>query len=215
MLQNETLISSAANEKKEFSFYAMLDRMQYINRWGLMRNNRIENLKEHSMDVAIVAHALAAIRNCICLGDRQKVDPLYVMGIAILHDASEIITGDLPTPIKYRNPEITQAYKKVEGQATDTLLSLLPEAMHAEYRELFCPDRSDPIKDEAYHLVKAADRICAYSKCITEENSGNHEFSSAKMTILASIEKLDYPEVAYFMEHFMPAYGMTLDEISK
>jgi len=215
MLQNETVISSAANEKKEFSFYAMLDRMQYINRWGLMRNNRIENLKEHSMDVAIVAHALAAIRNCICLGDRQKVDPLYVMGIAILHDASEIITGDLPTPIKYRNPEITQAYKKVEGQATDTLLSLLPEAMHAEYRELFCPDRSDPIKDEAYHLVKAADRICAYSKCITEENSGNHEFSSAKMTILASIEKLDYPEVAYFMEHFMPAYGMTLDEISK
>lgn len=215
MLQNETEFNSGKNEKMEFSFYAMLDRMQYINRWGLMRNNRMENLKEHSMDVAIVAHALAAIRNCICLGDRQKVDPLYVMGVAILHDASEIITGDLPTPIKYRNPEITQAYKKVEGQATDTLLSLLPEAMRAEYRELFCPDRSDPIKDEAYHLVKAADRICAYSKCITEENSGNHEFSSAKMTILASIEKLDYPEVAYFMEHFMPAYGMTLDEISK
>ena len=215
MQQNETVNSSGTNEKMEFPFYAMIDRMQYINRWGLMRNNRTENLKEHSMDVAIVAHALAVIRNCICLGDRQKVDPLLVMGIAILHDASEIITGDLPTPIKYRNAEITQAYKKVEGQATDTLLSLLPEVMRAEYSGLFCPDRTDPMKDEAYHLVKAADRICAYSKCIMEENSGNHEFSSAKMTILASIEKLDYPEAAYFMEHFMPAYGMTLDEISK
>jgi len=215
MQQNENLNSSDTNEKMEYSFYAMLDRMQYINRWGLMRNNRMENLKEHSMDVALVAHALAAIRNCICLGERQKVDPLFVMGAAILHDASEIITGDLPTPIKYRNPEITQAYKKVEGQATDTLLSLLPEVMRPEYRELFCPDRSDPLKEEAYHLVKAADRICAYIKCITEENSGNHEFSSAKKTILASIEKLDYPEVIYFMEHFIPAYGKTLDEISE
>src|SRR5659263_20008 len=177
MQQNENTNSFDTNNKMEFSFYAMLDRMQYINRWGLMRNNRMENLKEHSMDVGIVAHALATIRNCICLGGRQKVDPLYVLGIAILHDASEIITGDLPTPIKYRNPEITQAYKKVEGQATDTLLSLLPEAMRAEYMKLLCPDRSDPMKDEAYRLVKAADRICAYSKCITEENSGNHEFS--------------------------------------
>lgn len=215
MQQNENSNNPDNNASSQYSFYAMLDRMQYINRWGLMRNNRTENIKEHSMDVAIVAHALAVIRNTICLNARQKVDPQFVMGVAMLHDATEIITGDLPTPIKYRNPEITRAYKNVEGQATDTLLSLLPEELRGEYRELFCPDRSDPIKDEAYHLVKAADRICAYIKCVTEENSGNREFSSAKMSILASIDTLDYPEVTYFMEHFIPAYGMTLDEISE
>jgi len=215
MKMNENMNNQDNNAESQYSFYAMLDRMQYISRWGLMRNNRTENIKEHSMDVAIVAHALAVIRNTICLNERPKVDPLFVMGVAMLHDATEIITGDLPTPIKYRNPEITQAYKNVEGQATDTLLSLLPKELRGEYRELFCPDRSDPIKDEAYHLVKAADRICAYIKCVTEENSGNREFSSAKMSILASIDTLDYPEVTYFMEHFIPAYGMTLDEISE
>lgn len=203
------------NGSPEYPFYAMLDRMQYINRWGLMRNNRTENIKEHSMDVAIVAHALAVIRNKICLDGRLKVDPLFVMGVAMLHDATEIITGDLPTPIKYRNAEITKAYKNVEGQATDTLLSLLPEVLREDYRELFCPDLSDPQKNEAHRLVKAADRICAYIKCITEESSGNREFSSAKKSILSSIEKLEYPEAAYFMEHFIPAYGMNLDEISE
>ena len=105
MKQNEQPMSIDKNEPSEYSFYAMLDRMQYINRWGLMRNNRTENIKEHSMDVAIVAHALAGIRNNICLGAREKVDPLFVMGVAMFHDATEIITGDLPTPIKYRNPE--------------------------------------------------------------------------------------------------------------
>jgi len=215
MCEKKSEPASEENGQMEFSFYAMLDRMQYINRWGLMRNNRTENIKEHSMDVALVSHALATIRNCICLEGRQKVDPLYVMGLAIFHDASEIITGDLPTPIKYRNPEITQAYKQVEGQATGTLLSLLPVSMRDEYRSLFCPDLSDPIKEEAYHLVKAADRICAYIKCISEENSGNREFSSAKQGILSSIEKIDNPEVVYFMEHFIRAYGLTLDQISE
>ena len=215
MKQIENLNNPDNSTSLQYSFYAMLDRMQYINRWGLMRNNRTENIKEHSMDVAIVAHALAVIRNTICLNARQKVDPLYVMGVAMLHDATEIITGDLPTPIKYRNPEITQAYKNVEGQATDTLLSLLPEELRGEYRDLFCPDRSDPMKDEAYHLVKAADRICAYIKCVTEENSGNREFTSAKTVIMSTIDKLDYPEVTYFVKNFIPAYGMTLDEISK
>ena len=215
MKQNDDLNNNNTDKPAEYSFYAMLDRMQYINRWGLMRNNRTENIKEHSMDVAIVAHALAAIRNNICLNGRVKVDPLFVMGVAMLHDATEIITGDLPTPIKYRNPEITRAYKNVEGQATQTLLSLLPESLRDDYSELFCPDRSDPAKDEAYHLVKAADRICAYIKCITEESSGNREFSSAKKLIFASIEKLDYPEVVFFMDNFFPAYGMTLDEISE
>jgi len=208
-------MNSNPQGKPEDSFYAMLDRMQYINRWGLMRNNRTENLKEHCMDVAVVAHALAAIRNNICLNGRQKVDPMYVMGVGLLHDASEIITGDMPTPVKYFNSEITQAYKKIEGEATETLLSLLPGQLRAEYRGLLCPDPSDPAEREAHRLVKAADRICAYIKCITEESSGNHEFSSAKASICESIGKLDFPEVAYFMEHFIPAYGMTLDQISK
>ena len=203
------------HESNEYPFYAMLDRMQYINRWGLMRNNRTENLKEHSMDVAVVAHALAIIRNRICLNGRKEVDPSYVMGAALLHDASEIITGDLPTPIKYFNPEITQAYKDIEGIANDKLLSLLPEELRDEYRKLLFQDPANPDETEAHRLVKAADRICAYIKCITEERSGNREFTPAKESILDSIRKIDYPEVAYFMEHFVPAYGQTLDQISE
>ena len=203
------------HESNEYPFYAMLDRMQYINRWGLMRNNRTETLKEHSMDVAVVAHALAIIRNRICLNGRKEVDPSYVMGAALLHDASEIITGDLPTPIKYFNPEITQAYKDIEGIANDKLLSLLPEELRDEYRKLLFQDPANPDETEAHRLVKAADRICAYIKCITEESSGNREFTPAKESILDSIRKIDYPEVAYFMEHFVPAYGQTLDQISE
>ncbi|MBN1891964.1 MAG: 5'-deoxynucleotidase [Clostridiales bacterium] len=198
-----------------FPFFAMLDRMQYINRWGLMRNNRTENIKEHSMDVAIVAHALATIRNTVFADSRSKVDSLLVIGIALYHDASEIVTGDLPTPIKYRNPEIMTAYKKLESQAAEQLICLLPEEMRNEYRALFDPDLSDPGESDAYHLVKAADRICAYIKCISEEKSGNSEFVSAKQSILDSINKLNIPEVEFFMERFIPAYGMTLDQISE
>jgi 5'-deoxynucleotidase len=199
----------------EYSFYAMLDRMQYISRWGLMRNSRTENLKEHSMDVALVAHALAAIRNRICPMGRRQIDELEVMAVALLHDASEIITGDLPTPIKYYSPEITEAYKKVEGRATDTLLALLPDELRDDYRRLFCPDLNDPQSLEVNRLVKAADKISAYIKCLSEENSGNHEFMSAKETIYESIFKIELPEVDYFMQHFLPAYGKTLDQISK
>lgn len=199
----------------EYSFYAMLDRMQYIGRWGLMRNNRTENLKEHSMDVALVAHALATIRNRICPTGRQPIDALQVMGVALLHDAAEIITGDLPTPIKYYSPEITEAYKKVEGRATDTLLALLPDKLREDYRNLFCPDKNNPRNEEISRLVKAADKISAYIKCITEENSGNHEFVSAKDAIYRTIMGIDLPEVDYFMQHFLPAYGKTLDQISQ
>ncbi len=202
-------------ENKEYSFYAMLDRMQYINRWGLMRNNRTENLKEHSMDVAIVAHALATIHNRIYPETGPLVDTHYVMGIALLHDASEIITGDMPTPIKYFSPEITRAYKEIEGEATDRLLDMLPEELRSDYAELFHPDRDIPANALAYRLVKAADRLCAYIKCVTEENSGNKEFVQARVSIERSIRALALPEADYFMEHFMPAYGMTLDRISE
>jgi len=189
--------------------------MQYINRWGLMRNNRTENIKEHSMDVAVVAHALATIRNTVLASNNRRVDPLLVIGIALYHDASEIVTGDLPTPIKYGNPEILNAYKKLEDEATEQLIRLLPEEMKDEYRKLMNPDLSNDRQNEAYRLVKAADRICAYIKCVSEEKSGNTEFDSAKKSIEKTIKDLRLPEVDYFMEQFMPAYGMTLDQISE
>lgn len=199
---------------KQHSFFAMIDRMQYINRWGLMRNNRTENLKEHSMDVAVVAHALATIRKTYFPKQQPHIDPLQVMGIALFHDASEIITGDLPTPIKYRNDEIREAYKKVENQASLTLLGLLPEPMRKEYASFFCNEQDDCINIETHKIVKAADRICAYIKCISEEMTGNKEFLSAKETVIQSIERIELPEVAYFMKHFLPAYGKSLDDIT-
>ena len=204
-----------SEELHTHSFFAMMDRMQYINRWGLMWNNRTENIKEHSMDVAIVAHALATIRRVYFAADKVIPDPLLVMGMALYHDASEIITGDLPTPIKYKNKDIMSAYKKVEEQAAEKLLGLLHEQMRDEYSVLFNPNRSDPIAEEAYRLVKAADRICAYIKCLSEEMSGNREFESAKKAVYSSIQKLSLPEADFFMTHFVPAYGKTLDQITQ
>ncbi len=215
MSEQDNIHPNQDENTTQYSFYAMLDRMQYISRWGLMRNSKTENLKEHSMDVALTAHALAVIRNRICPVGREPIDALQVMAVALLHDASEIITGDLPTPIKYYSPEITQAYKKVEGRATDTLLSLLPDELRGDYRDLFCPDKNDPQNLEINRLVKAADKISAYIKCLSEENAGNHEFMSAKETIYQSIARNDLPEVDYFMKHFLPAYGKTLDQISQ
>ncbi|NLT11677.1 MAG: 5'-deoxynucleotidase [Clostridiaceae bacterium] len=206
--------NSDSGYDQQHSFFAMIDRMQYINRWGLMRNNRTENLKEHSMDVAVVAHALATIRKTYFPENHPQVDPLQVMGIALFHDASEIITGDLPTPIKYRNDEIRNAYKKVENQASLTLLGLLPEPMRKEYAQFFCNEQDDCISIETYKIVKAADRICAYIKCISEEMTGNKEFLSAKATVIRSIERIELSEVDYFMQHFLPAYGKSLDEIT-
>ena len=213
MMEDMANLVAAAND--EYSFYAMLDRMQYIGRWGLMRNNRTENLKEHSMDVAMIAHSLATIRNRFFADGREPMDALYVMGVALLHDAAEIITGDLPTPIKYYSPEITEAYKKVEGRATETLLGLLPEELKGDYRSLFSPDASTNAGREVLAVVKAADKISAYIKCVTEEQSGNHEFSSAKDSLAQTIQHIDLPEVRYFLEHFLPAYGRTLDQISR
>ena len=206
--------SDRLNEPRPFAIFAMLDRMQYINRWGLMRNNRTENIKEHSMDVAMVAHALATIRQTVFADPSPAVDPLLVMGIALFHDASEIVTGDLPTPIKYKNPEIMKAYYDLEDLASELLIHLLPSEMRGEYRRLFCPDLSKSDEAEAYRLVKAADRICAYIKCISEAKSGNTEFISAQKTIMDSIVSLNLREADYFMERFIPAYGMTLDQIS-
>ncbi|MBO7451552.1 MAG: 5'-deoxynucleotidase [Clostridiales bacterium] len=200
-------------DNKEYGFFAMVDRMQYINRWGLMRNSRTENIKEHSFDVALIAHALTVIHNEN--NKDSKLNPYKVQAYALYHDCTEIITGDLPTPIKYKNDIIKKAYKEVEQEAAETLSSLLPEFMQDEYLELLAP-KQETEEDKLIHkLVKAADRISAYLKCISEENFGNREFVSAKEEIYKTIMNIDLPEVRYFMEKFVPAYGMTLDEISK
>lgn len=200
-----------------YGFYAMLDRMQYINRWGLMRNNRVENIKEHSFDVAVIAHALALIHNNMAGEDGLKVDPYKVQAFAIYHDCTEIITGDLPTPIKYRNEEIKAAYKEVEREAASRLASLLPEEMRDEYLVLLEPSFiKDPTPETeiTLRLVKAADRISAYIKCMSEEASGNREFESAMETIRSTIDNIKLPEVDYFMEKFIPSYGFTLDKLN-
>ena len=201
------------NKEELYNFYAMLDRMQYIQRWGLMRNTRQENLKEHSFDVAVIAHALALIHNRIL--NKEQIDPLLTMAEALYHDCSEIITGDLPTPIKYRNRELKNAYKEMEAESAQSLLDLLPDELSDEYRALMLPDLSEEKRMLVHRLVKAADRISALLKCLMEEKAGNDEFRSAKESIEESIHGLNCEEAEYYMKHFLPPYGMTLDEISK
>lgn len=187
------------------SFFAYISRLRYISRWGLMRNTVQENVQEHSHMVAVFAHALALIRRDIY---GQEIDPGTVALLALYHDASEIFTGDLPTPVKYHNPEIAAAYKKVEAGAAEKLLSLLPEALHASYAALFTA--ADP---SAQALVKAADKLSAYVKCVEELKAGNAEFRSAAEQTYRSLEELDLPELSYFMEQFLPAFSQTLDEL--
>ncbi len=190
----------------ENQFYAMLSRMKYINRWGLMRNVRSENISEHSLDVAFFAHALGIIKNKR-FGGNINCDRLAVL--AMYHDTTEIITGDMPTPVKYYNKSIKTAYKEVEAVAQNTLLSYLPEDIREEYQKVF--DRKD---DEEYlwSLVKAADRISALVKCIEEREMGNKDFQKAEETIMLSINQIDLPEVRCFMEEFIPSFRLTLDE---
>ncbi len=203
------------NRDEQYGFYAMLDRMQYINRWGLMRNSRIENIKEHSFDVAVIAHSLCLLHNRFAGEGDIKPDPFRVQAYAVYHDCTEIITGDLPTPIKYRNREITAAYRQVEAESADSLCKLLPEWMRDEYLDLLAPSLETEEQILIHKLVKAADRISAYIKCIREESSGNKEFRSAGESIAGSIRSIGLPEVDYFMEHFVPSYGYTLDMLTQ
>lgn len=202
-------------DSNSYGFYAMLDRMQYINRWGLMRNTRVENIKEHSFDVAIIAHSLALIHNRMAESESDRVDPYKIQSYALYHDCTEIITGDLPTPIKYKNEEIKKAYKEVEHEAAERLSSLLPDFLKDTYLELLDPDFSFENGQVIHDIVKAADRISAYIKCLMETSGGNQEFSSAMDTIKASIDEIKLPEVKYFMEKFVPSYGFTLDDLTR
>lgn len=188
-------------------FFAMIYRMKYINRWGLMKNARSENISEHSLDTAMIAHALALIGNRFF--DKKYLSEQIAMW-ALFHDCAEIITGDLPTPVKYYSSEIRNAYQEVEKVAVKQLLSLLPEELREDYEKLLAEDQMPP---EYRKLVKAADKLSALAKCLEEKKSGNTEFREAEKTIHQALIKMDLPEVRYFMEQFLPSYGLTLDEL--
>lgn len=187
-------------------FFAYLSRMKHIKRWGLMRNTETENVKEHSLDVAMIAHALAIIRNTYFGGD---VNAERVMALAVYHEAAEVITGDLATPIKYFNPEIKDAFKNIEHIAERRLLFMLPAELRKEYEDLI--DQQDTPERA---IVKAADKLCAYIKCVEEVKSGNGEFIKAKAKLALDIANLDTPEARYFVERCLPSYELTLDELN-
>ena len=189
-----------------YDFYAYLDRMKYIKRWQLMRSTREENIMEHSHNVAILAHALAVIRNTLYGG---SVDVSKTVLYALYHETSEVMTGDLPTPIKYYNQSIHGAYKQLERSACEKMMEKLPEEMAGALSEFILPDE----ESEEYQLVKAADRLSAYVKCLEELRSGNKEFARAKKTIEADLKSRNIPEVDYFFKHFVPSFSLTLDDL--
>ena len=189
-----------------YGFFAMISRMKYIDRWALMRNTERESLDSHSMEVAVVAHALALIGNKR-FGKSYNADRAAVLGL--YHDAHEIITGDMPTPVKYRNKVILDAYKEIEGEAGERLVSMLPEDMRDVYRDIL--NESDD--EELVKLVKAADRISALIKCIEERKAGNTEFKKAEASTKKKIIAMDVPEAIVFLEEFLPAYEKTLDQL--
>jgi 5'-deoxynucleotidase len=187
--------------------FAYLSRMKFIRRWGLMHNTYPESIQEHSLRVAMVAHALAVIRNRLFAGN---VDAERAAVLALYHDATEVLTGDLPAPVKYFNPEIKVAYKEIEAAAARRLLHMIPEALKTDYEGLFLAEEAD---QEPRDLVKAADKVCAYLKCLEEIGAGNQEFAKAEKALRASVEELDLPEVRYFLDTFVPSFRLTLDEL--
>ena len=189
----------------QYKFYAFLSRMRYITRWGLMRNSFPENVQEHSHQVAVLAHSLALIRRDI-LG--LEADPERCATAALYHDASEILTGDLPTPIKYYNPEIKNAYKQVERVSGEKLLSMLPEQLRPSMAPLIFED--DPVSRD---IVKAADKLSAHIKCIEELKAGNLEFASAAQQTRSALREMALPEVDWFMANCLESFGKNLDEL--
>lgn len=210
--QNEKIEIDKKREQ-EGTFFATVSRMKYIDRWALMRNTRTENLSVHSLEVAMIAHALCVIGNTR-YGKNLNAEKAALIGI--YHDASEIITGDMPTPVKYYNQTLKEAYKDVEKQAEYKLLEKLPQDMQPFYQEILMYNGKDANELYMRKLVKAADKLSAYIKCIEETTSGNQEFRTAKETIWSSLKKkrAEMPEVNDFMQEFLPSYGKTLDELS-
>ena len=188
-------------------FFAYLDRLKLIRRWGLMRNTVPENDMEHSMQTALIAHGIAVLGK-VRFG--REIDPEHVVMLAMYHDVSEVITGDLPTPVKYKTPSIQDAYSELEAHAKDQLLDMLPEDLRPSFAMYVKPDETAL----EWRLVKAADRISAYLKCIEEEKMGNRDFAQAKATIRQSISQIDLPEVQAFMAEFVPSFSLSPDDLS-
>jgi len=188
-------------------FFAYISRMRLIRRWSLMQNTSPENIQEHSHRVAVLAHALATIRNAKFDG---SADPERTAFLALLHDAGEVMTGDLPTPVKYFDENIRQAYQGIEKSANKRLLSFLPPEFQDFYRPALFPEERDR---ESWDLVKAADKLCAWLKCVEERRGGNQEFLPAEKTIKGQLDELQLPEIQYFMDNFAPGFSLTLDEL--
>ena len=187
------------------NFYAILSRMKYVNRWGLMRNARMESLSDHTLDVVFIAHALAVIANTYY---HAELDEGRVALLAAFHDAPEIITGDLPTPVKYFDPEIKKSYDRVEQSAKKKMIAQIPKEMQSTYEDIMDAESDE----ELQKYVKAADKLSALIKCIEEEKSGNQDFAKAKEATMKTIQGLNMPEVDFFLENFLPGYYLTLDE---
>ena len=189
-----------------YAFLACLSRLKLIRRWSLMRNTQPENDAEHSLQVAMIAHALAVIAR-----DRyaKNVEPEHVLSLAVYHDATEVMTGDLPTPVKYHNDQLRGAYHRLEDLSADRLLALLPEDMKAAFTPYMKQE-----KGYDHTLVKAADRISAYIKCMEEQRAGNREFDYAAENVRKSLDAIELPEVKDFLNDFLPAFDMTLDELN-
>ncbi|MCD8325350.1 MAG: 5'-deoxynucleotidase [Lachnospiraceae bacterium] len=197
---------------KKYHFFGMMARLKLINRWSLMRNTREENLAEHSLEVAMIAHALAVIGNCY-LDKNLNEERIALLGM--YHDAAEIITGDLPTPVKYHDDRIRDNYKELEKEAQGTLLKLLPEKMWGSYQDIIYQETTAQEDEYLLKLLKAADKISAYIKCVEEEQTGNRDFSSAKESTYKALSDMNLEEVGLFMEMFMESYGLDLDTMSK
>ena len=192
----------------EHHFFAYISRMKFIQRWGLMRNTMPENDMEHALQTAMIAHAIAVMGN---VRYHRGYNAEYIMALAMYHDASEVITGDLPTPIKHHNPAIKTEYSKLEDIAAQKLISMLPPDLREYYTPLIAHDEST----DEWKIVKAADRICAYIKCLEERKSGNQEFESARKSVKKTLDQIGLDEVQNFIMECVPGFAMTLDEISE
>ena len=190
-------------------FFAYISKIRWLQRWGLKRNTVTENVMEHSWEVSVIAHALALIRNCYFEG---TLDVNAIVVAALYHDCSEVLTGDMPSPIKYHSPEITKAYKLIEKKAEHELINLLPEKLKVQYKP-FMLEEELPIEHKV--IIKAADTISAYLKCKMEVAAGNQEFSIAEKDIEAKLKAIYLPEVQYFLDTFTSSYELTLDELFK
>ena len=190
-------------------FFAMLFRMKHIQRWALMRNTRTENLSEHSLEVSVIAHLLVLLKNKRFGG---TLNPERAAVLALFHDASEILTGDMPTPVKYFNPGIRQAYREVEEVAREKLLTMLPGDLQDSYRELLVPEEEEA---ELWAIIKAADKLSALIKCIEERQMGNTEFLEAEQAQMEALQKMQRPELDCFLEEFLPSFQLTLDRLKQ